>query len=96
MGMLDLGDHDLSFDGEERRANVVLLGDILSRTFDRVEWFEQEKRIASIDFYNRYGWRSKRSLLTEAGQPYLDIHLNRQQEEVPTHFVSQGTFASTP
>ena len=36
--------------------------------------------------------RSKRSLLTEAGQSYLDIYLNRQQEEVLLHFVSQGTF----
>ena len=80
------------FDGEERRANVVLRGDILSRTVDRVEWFGQGEEIASIDFYNRYGWRSKRSLLTEAGQPYLDIYLNRQQEEVLLHFVSQGTF----
>ena len=80
------------FDGEERRANVVLRGDILSRTVDRVEWFGQGEEIASIDFYNRYGWRSKQSLLTEAGQPYLDIYLNRQQEEVLLHFVSQGTF----
>ena len=32
------------FDGEERRANVVLRGDILSRTVDRVEWFGQGKR----------------------------------------------------
>ena len=80
------------FDGEERRANVVLRGDILSRTVDRVEWFGQGEEIASIDFYNRYGWRSKRSLLTEAGQPYLDIYLNRQQEEILLHFVSQGTF----
>lgn len=80
------------FDGEERRANVVLRGDILSRTVDRVEWFGHGEEIASIDFYNRYGWRSKRSLLTEAGQPYLDIYLNRQQEEVLLHFVSQGTF----
>ena len=80
------------FDGEERRANVVLRGDILSRTVDRVEWLGQGEEIISIDFYNRYGWRSKRSLLTEAGQPYLDIYLNRQQEEVLLHFVSQGTF----
>ena len=80
------------FDGEERRANVVLRGDILSRTVDRVEWFGQGEEIASIDFYNRYGWRSKQSLLTEAGQPYFDIYLNRQQEEVLLHFVSQGTF----
>ena len=80
------------FDGEERRANVVLRGDILSRTVDRVEWFGQGEEIVSIDVYNRYGWRSKRSLLTEAGQPYLDIYLNRQQEEVLLHFVSQGTF----
>lgn len=80
------------FDGEERRANVVLREDILSRTVERVEWFGQGEEIASIDFYNRYGWRSKRSLLTEAGQPYLDIYLNRQQEEVLLHFVSQGTF----
>ena len=80
------------FDGEERRANVVLREDILSRTVDRVEWFGQGEEIISIDVYNRYGWRSKRSLLTEAGQPYLDIYLNRQQEEVLLHFVSQGTF----
>ena len=80
------------FDGEERRANVVLRGDILSRTVDRVEWFAQAEEIVSIDVYNRYGWRSKQSLLTEAGQPYLDIYLNRQQEEVLLHFVSQGTF----
>ena len=84
------------FDGEERRANVVLRGDFLSRTVDRVEWFGQGEEIASIDFYNRYGWRSKRSLLTEAGQPYLDIYLNRQQEEVLLHFVSQGTFLHQP
>lgn len=84
------------FDGEERRANVVLREDILSRTVDRVEWFGQGEEIASIDFYNRYGWRSKRSLLTEAGQPYLDIYLNRQQEEVLLHFVSQGTFLHQP
>ena len=80
------------FDGEERRANVVLREDILSRTVDRVEWFGQGEEIISIDVYNRYGWRSKRSLLTEAGQPYLDIYLNRQQEEVLLHFVSQGAF----
>ncbi len=80
------------FDGEERRANVVLREDILSRTVDRVEWFGQREEIVSIDVYNRYGWRSKRSLLTETGQPYLDIYLNRQQEEVLLHFVSQGTF----
>ena len=84
------------FDGEERRANVVLRGDILSRTVDRVEWFGQGEEIASIDFYNRYGWRSKQSLLTETGQPYLDIYLNRQQEEVLLHFVSQGTFLHQP
>ena len=92
MGMLDTRDHDLSFDGEERRTNVVLREDILSRTVDRVEWFGQGEEIVSIDVYNRYGWRSKQSLLTEAGQPYLDIYLNRQQEEVLLHFVSQGTF----
>ncbi len=80
------------FDGEERRANVVLREDILSRTVDRVEWFGQGEEIVSIDVYNRYGWRSKQSLLTETGQPYLDIYLNRQQEEVLLHFVSQGTF----
>ena len=80
------------FDGEERRANVVLREDIFSRTVDRVEWFGQREEIVSIDVYNRYGWRSKRSLLTETGQPYLDIYLNRQQEEVLLHFVSQGTF----
>lgn len=80
------------FDGEERRANVVLREDILSRTVDRVEWFGQGEEIVSIDVYNRYGWRSKQSLLTEAGQPYLDIYLNPQQEEVLLHFVSQGTF----
>ena len=80
------------FDGEERRANVVLRGDILSRTVDRVEWFGQGEEIVSIDVYNRYGWRSKQSLLTEAGQSYLDIYLNRQQEEILLHFVSQGTF----
>ena len=44
MGMLDTRDNDLSFDGEERRANVVLHGDILSRTVDRVEWFAQARR----------------------------------------------------
>ena len=80
------------FDGEERRANIVLREDLLSRTVDRVEWFGQKEEIASIDVYNRYGWRSKQSLLTDAGQPYLDIYLNRQQEEVLLHFVSQGTF----
>ena len=80
------------FDGEERRANVVLREDILSRTVERVEWFGQGEEIVSIDVYNRYGWRSKQSLLTESGQPYLDIYLNRQQEEVLLHFVSQGTF----
>ena len=80
------------FDGEERRANVVLRGDILSRTVDRVEWFGQGEEIVSIDVYNRYGWRSKQSLLTETGQPYLDIYLNPQQEEVLLHFVSQGVF----
>ena len=80
------------FDGEERRANVVLREDILSRTVDRVEWFGQREEILSIDIYNRYGWRSKQSLLTEAGQPYLDIYLNRQQEEVLLHFVSQDIF----
>ena len=80
------------FDGEERRANVVLREDILSRTVERVEWFGQGEEIVSIDVYNRYGWRSKQSLLTEAGQPYLDIYLNRQQEEVLLHFVLQGTF----
>lgn len=80
------------FDGEERRANVVLREDILSRTVERVEWFGQGEEIVSIDVYNRYGWRSKQSLLTEDGQPYLDIYLNLQQDEVLLHFVSQGTF----
>ena len=84
------------FDGEERRANVVLRGDILSRTVERVEWFGQREEIVSIDVYNRYGWRSKRSLLTEAGQPYLDIYLNRQQEEVLLHYISQGIFLHQP
>lgn len=84
------------FDGEERRANVVLRGDILSRTVDRVEWFGQGEEIASIDFYNRYGWRSKQSLLTETGQSYLDIYLNPQQEEVLLHYISQGIFLYQP
>lgn len=84
------------FDGEERRANVVLREDILSRTVERVEWFGQGEEVVSIDVYNRYGWRSKRSLLSEAGQPYLDIYLNRQQEEVLLHFVSQGIFLHQP
>lgn len=84
------------FDGEERRANVVLREDILSRTVDRVEWFGQGEEIVSIDVYNRYGWRSKQSLLTEAGQPYLDIYLNRQQEEVLLHYISQGIFLHHP
>ena len=84
------------FDGEERRANVVLRGDILSRTVERVEWFGQGEEIVSIDVYNRYGWRSKQSLLTEAGQPYLDIYLNRQQEEVLLHYISQGIFLHHP
>ena len=84
------------FDGEERRANVVLREDILSRTVERVEWFGRGEEIVSIDVYNRYGWRSKQSLLTDAGQPYLDIYLNRQQEEVLLHFVSQGTFLHQP
>ena len=67
----------------------------MSRTVDRVEWFAQAEEIVSIDVYNRYGWRSKQSLLTEAGQSYLDIYLNRQQEEVLLHFVSQrNLFAS--
>ena len=80
------------FDGEERRANVVLREDILSRTVERVEWFGRGEEIVSIDVYNRYGWRSKQSLLTDAGQPYLDIYLNRQQEEVLLHYISQGIF----
>ena len=80
------------FDGEERRANIVLREDLLSRTVDRVEWFGQKEEIASIDFYNRYGWRSQQSLLNEGAQPYLEIYLNRQQEEVLLHFVLQGTF----
>ena len=80
------------FDGEERRANIVLREDLLSRTVDRVEWFGQKEEIASIDFYNRYGWRCQQSLLNEVAQPYLEIYLNRQQEEVLLHFVLQGTF----
>ena len=84
------------FDGEERRANIVLREDLLSRTVDRVEWFGQKEEIASIDVYNRYGWRSKQSLLTDAGQPYLDIYLNRQQEEVLLHYISQGIFLHQP
>lgn len=64
----------------------------MSRTVDRVEWFGQKEEIASIDFYNRYGWRSQQSLLNEGAQPYLEIYLNRQQEEVLLHFVLQGTF----
>ncbi|MFR9120099.1 MAG: accessory Sec system glycosyltransferase GtfB [Streptococcus parasanguinis] len=68
----------------------------MSRTVDRVEWFGQGEEIASIDFYNRYGWRSKQSLLTETGQPYLDIYLNRQQEEVLLHYISQGIFLYQP
>ena len=84
------------FDGEERRANIVLREDLLSRTVDRVEWFGQKEEIASIDVYNRYGWRSKKSLLTDAGQPYLDIYLNRQQEEVLLHYISQGIFLHQP
>ena len=84
------------FDGEERRANVVLREDILSRTVERVEWFGRGEEIVSIDVYNRYGWRSKQSLLTDAGQPYLDIYLNRQQEEVLLHYISQGIFLHQP
>ena len=80
------------FDGEERRANIVLREDLLSRTVDRVEWFGQKEEIVSIDFYNRYGWRSQQSLLNEVAQPYLEIYLNRRQEEVLLHFVLQGTF----
>ena len=80
------------FNGEERRANIVLREDLFSRTVDRVEWFGQKEEIASIDFYNRYGWRSQQSLLNEGAQPYLEIYLNRQQEEVLLHFVLQGTF----
>ena len=38
------------FDGEERRANIVLREDLLTRTVDRVEWFGQKEEIASIDF----------------------------------------------
>ena len=80
------------FNGEERRANIVLREDLFSRTVDRVEWFGQKEGIVSIDFYNRYGWRSQQSLLNEGAQPYLEIYLNRQQEEVLLHFVLQGTF----
>jgi len=65
---------------------------ITTYLFDGEERRAQGEEIVSIDVYNRYGWRSKQSLLTEAGQPYLDIYLNRQQEEVLLHFVSQGTF----
>lgn len=87
-----LGITTFLFDGEERRANIVLREDLLSRTVDRVEWFGQKEEIASIDFYNRYGWRCQQSLLNEVAQPYLEIYLNRQQEEVLLHFVLQGTF----
>ena len=80
------------FDGEERRANIVLREDLLSRTVDRVEWFGQKEEIVSIDFYNRNGWKSQQSLLNEVAQPYLEIYLNRQQEEVLLYFVLQGTF----
>ncbi len=55
--MLDTGDLTYLFDGEERRANVVLREDILSRTVDRVEWFGQREIVSLMS--NRYGWRSK-------------------------------------
>lgn len=80
------------FDGTERRANVIFRKDVLSRTVGRVEWFGQGEEIATIDLYNRYGWRSKQSLLDERGQAYLEIYLNQKQEEVLLHFVSEGTF----
>ena len=44
MGMLDTRDHNLSFDGEERRANVVLREDILSRTVEEWNGLVREKR----------------------------------------------------
>ena len=80
------------FDGTERRANVIFRKDFLSRTVGRVEWFGQGEEIATIDLYNRYGWRSKQSLLDERGQAYLEIYLNQKQEEVLLHFVSEGSF----
>lgn len=80
------------FDGTERRGNVIFRKDVLSRTVGRVEWFGQGEEIATIDLYNRYGWRSKQSLLDERGQAYLEIYLNQKQEEVLLHFVSEGTF----
>ena len=52
---------------------MVLREDISSRTVERVEWFGQGEEIASIDVYNRYGWRSKRSLPYRSWSTHLDI-----------------------
>ena len=59
-----------------------------------IEWsgLVRERRSYRLMSTTAMAGEAKRSLLTEAGQPYLDIYLNRQQEEVLLHFVSQGTF----
>lgn len=68
MGMLDTGDHNLSLMVRGTSCQRFCERH-LSRTVDRVEWFGQGEEIISIDVYNRYGWRSKRSLLTKLVNP---------------------------
>ncbi|MFR4639155.1 MAG: accessory Sec system glycosyltransferase GtfB [Streptococcus parasanguinis] len=85
------------FDGEERRANVVLREDILSRTVDRVEWFGQGEEIVSIDVYNLL-WLEKQaeSPYMKPVNRYLDIYLNRQQKKSCFTLSPQGTLHQTP
>ena len=80
------------FDGQKRRGNIILRKDIQSRTVEYVEWLGEGNTVLTVEDYNRYGWRSRKRLLEEDGQTYLEIYYNRNQEEVLHHFVKQGYF----
>ena len=80
------------FDGQKRRGNIILRKDIQSRTVEYVEWLGEGNTVLTVEDYNRYGWRSRKQLLEEDGQTYLEIYYNRNQEEVLHHFVKQGYF----
>ena len=80
------------FDGQKRRGNIILRKDIQSRTVEYVEWLGEGDTVLTIEDYNRYGWRSRKRLLEEDGQTYLEIYYNRNQEEVLHHFVKEGYF----
>lgn len=78
------------FDGEDRRASVILRENLKDRTVKQVHWFGQGEKVLAIDDYNRYGWRTKQRLLDDEGHALIDIYFNRNQEEVLLHYIQEG------